>query len=197
MGLRPTQASTQAMLSKGDRPAARVRWKFMGLGGMAQPLRPPWDPRIEGGQSPPSMPTPRKVKLSQAAEGVPMAHHYPFALAWTGNTLDGAYNRNATVTHPGKPALSVSSAPEYAGDATRWNPEDLLGAALSTCHMLTFLALCSKARVEIRGYEDRAEAILDTVDKVARVTQVYLRPVISVGHGTHRSEERRVGDKGR
>src|ERR1035438_7691402 len=228
MGLRPTQASTQAMLSKGDRPAARVRWKFMGLGGMAQPLRPPWDPRIEGGQSPPSMPTPRKVKLSQAAEGVPMAHHYPFALAWTGNTLDGAYNRNATVTHPGKPALSVSSAPEYAGDATRWNPEDLLGAALSTpmaavphpgkpalpvssapeyagdatrwnpedllgaalstCHMLTFLALCSKARVEIRGYEDHAEAILDTVDKVARVTQVYLRPVISVGHGTHQDK---------
>jgi organic hydroperoxide reductase OsmC/OhrA len=117
-----------------------------------------------------------------------MAHHYPFALAWTGNTLDGAYNRNATVTHPGKPALSVSSAPEYAGDATRWNPEDLLGAALSTCHMLTFLALCSKARVEIRGYEDHAEAILDTVDKVARVTQVYLRPVISVGHGTHQDK---------
>ena len=113
-----------------------------------------------------------------------MAHHYPLTLAWTGNTLDGTYNRNATVTSLAKPDLSVSSAPEYAGDASRWNPEDLLGAALSTCHMLTFLALCSKARIEIRGYEDHAEAILDTVDKVARVTQVFLRPVISVGRGT-------------
>jgi organic hydroperoxide reductase OsmC/OhrA len=114
-----------------------------------------------------------------------MAHHYPLTLIWTGNTLEDSYNRNATVTNPGKPPLSVSSAPEYAGDATRWNPEDLLGTALSTCHMLTFLALCSKAKIEILGYEDHAEAILDTVDKVARVTQVYLRPIISVGRGTN------------
>lgn len=113
-----------------------------------------------------------------------MAHSYPLTLTWTGNTLDGTYNRNATVTTAGKPPLAVSSAPEYAGDASRWNPEDLLGTALSTCHMLTFLALCSKAKVQILGYEDHAEAILDTVDKVARVTQVYLRPVISVGRGT-------------
>ena len=113
-----------------------------------------------------------------------MAHHYPLTLAWTGNTLDGAYNRNATVTSLGKPSILVSSAPEYAGDAACWNPEDLLGTALSTCHMLTFLALCSKAKVEILGYEDHAEAVLDTVDKVARVTQVFLRPNIRVARGT-------------
>jgi len=113
-----------------------------------------------------------------------MAHHYPLQLHWTGNTLDGTYNRNATVTTAGKHALSVSSAPEYAGDATRWNPEDLLGTALATCHMLTFLALCAKAKVEVLGYEDHAEAILDTVDKVTRVTQVHLRPVIRVTRGT-------------
>jgi len=113
-----------------------------------------------------------------------MAHHYPLQLHWTGNTLDGSYNRNATVTSAGKHALAVSSAPEYAGDATRWNPEDLLGTALATCHMLTFLALCAKAKVEVLGYEDHAEAILDTVDKVTRVTQVHLRPVIRVTRGT-------------
>jgi organic hydroperoxide reductase OsmC/OhrA len=113
-----------------------------------------------------------------------MAHHYPLQLNWTGNTLDGTYNRNATVTSPGKHALSVSSAPEYAGEATRWNPEDLLGSALATCHMLTFLALCAKAKVAVVGYEDHAEAILDTVDKVSRVTQVHLRPVIRVSRGT-------------
>ena len=113
-----------------------------------------------------------------------MAHHYPLQLHWTGNTLDGTYNRNATVTTAGKQPLAVSSAPEYVGDATRWNPEDLLGTALATCHMLTFLALCAKAKVEVVGYEDHAEAILDTVDKVTRVTQVHLRPIIRVTRGT-------------
>ncbi len=113
-----------------------------------------------------------------------MAHHYPLQLNWTGNTLDGTYNRNATVTTAGKPPIAVSSAPEYTGDPARWNPEDLLGTALSTCHMLTFLALCAKAKVEIVGYEDHAEALLDTVDKVSRVTQVHLRPVIRVARGT-------------
>ena len=113
-----------------------------------------------------------------------MAHHYPLQLNWTGNTLDGAYDRNATITNPGKHPLAVSSAPEYAGDAARWNPEDLLGSALATCHMLTFLALCAKAKVEVVGYEDHAEAVLDAVDKVTRITLVYLRPVIRVTRGT-------------
>ena len=45
-----------------------------------------------------------------------MAHSYPLQLKWTGNTLDGTYNRNATATNPGKPGLAVSSAPEFAGD---------------------------------------------------------------------------------
>jgi organic hydroperoxide reductase OsmC/OhrA len=113
-----------------------------------------------------------------------MAHHYPLQLHWTGHTLDGDYDRNATVTAPGKHPLAVSSAPEYAGDAARWNPEDLLGAALATCHMLTFLALCAKAKVAVVGYEDHAESVLDTVDKVTRVTQVHLRPLIRVPRGT-------------
>jgi len=113
-----------------------------------------------------------------------MAHSYPLHLNWTGNTLDGTYTRNATVTNPAKHPLSVSSAPEYAGDAARWNPEDLLGSALATCHMLTFLALCAKAKVEVVGYEDAAEAVLDTVEKVTRVTQIHLRPVIRVTRGT-------------
>jgi organic hydroperoxide reductase OsmC/OhrA len=113
-----------------------------------------------------------------------MAHPYPLWLTWTGNTLEGTYNRNATVSNPGKPALAVSSAPEFAGDPSRWNPEDLLGSALATCHMLTFLALCAKAKVEILAYEDHAEAILDTVDRVTRITQVRLRPTIRVSRGT-------------
>ncbi|MCX6547411.1 MAG: OsmC family protein [Acidobacteria bacterium] len=124
-----------------------------------------------------------------------MAHSYPLTLTWTGNTLDSTYNRNATVTNPGKHALAVSSAPEYAGDPTRWNPEDLLGSALATCHMLTFLALCAKSKIEIKAYEDHAEAILDTVDKVTRVTRVHLRPVIRVAPGTSKAKVEELFEK--
>ncbi|WP_026852433.1 OsmC family protein [Geothrix fermentans] len=113
-----------------------------------------------------------------------MAHRYPLTLSWTGSTHDAGYSRNATVTATGKHPLAVSSAAEYAGDGGRWNPEDLLGSALATCHMLTFLALCAKAKVEVVGYEDHAEAVLDTVDKVTRITQVHLRPAIRVPRGT-------------
>ncbi len=124
-----------------------------------------------------------------------MAHSYPLTLTWTGNTLDSAYNRNATVTNPGKHPLAVSSAPEYAGDPTRWNPEDLLGSALATCHMLTFLALCAKSKLEVKAYEDHAEAILDTVDKVTRITKVILRPVVRVAPGTSKAKVEELFEK--
>ena len=113
-----------------------------------------------------------------------MAHRYPLKLSWTGNSLDTAYNRNATLSNSQKPSIPVSSAPEYTGNPACWNPEDLLGSALATCHMLTFLALCAKAKVEVVGYEDHAEAVLDTVEKVTRITQVQLHPVIRVARGT-------------
>jgi organic hydroperoxide reductase OsmC/OhrA len=113
-----------------------------------------------------------------------MAHHYPLTLTWTGNSLDATYNRTATLTNDQKPSIAVSSAPEFLGNPACWNPEDLLGSALATCHMLTFLALCAKAKVEVVGYEDHAESVLDTVDKVTRITQVHLHPVIRVTRGT-------------
>ena len=124
-----------------------------------------------------------------------MAHHFPLSLSWTGNSLDASYNRNATLSNAGKVSIAVSSAPEYAGDPTRWNPEDLLGSALATCHMLTFLALCAKSKLEVKAYEDHAEAILDTVDKVTRVTRVHLRPVIRVAPGTSKAKVEELFEK--
>ncbi|MBI3131856.1 MAG: OsmC family protein [Acidobacteria bacterium] len=113
-----------------------------------------------------------------------MAHTYPLTLSWRGTTSSADYTRNAGITNPGKHDLAVSSAPEYAGDPTRWNPEDLLGSALATCHMLTFLALAAKARLEVTAYDDRAEAILDTVEKVTSITEIRLSPSIRVAKGT-------------
>ncbi len=113
-----------------------------------------------------------------------MAYSYPLTLSWRGNTVEGDYTRDAVANAPGKLQLPVSSAPEYAGTAERWNPEDLLGVALATCHMLTFLALASKTRLEVSSYEDHAEAVLDTVEKVTSVTEIILKPTIRVAKGT-------------
>ena len=124
-----------------------------------------------------------------------MAHTYPFTLSWQGNTLADPYPRDATVRAPGKVELPVSSAAEYAGAAERWNPEDLLGAALATCHMLTFLALAAKTRTQVLGYEDRAEAVLDTVDKVTWISEIRLRPIIRVAKGTDPEKVRELFEK--
>ena len=114
-----------------------------------------------------------------------MAHQYPLALSWTGNTMADPYSRDAVASATGKTPIPVSSAPEYAGNGLRWNPEDLLGAALATCHMLTFLALCAKVRIEVTSYEDQAVSVLDTVEKVTCVTEIHLNPIIRVAPGTN------------
>jgi len=117
-----------------------------------------------------------------------MSHTFPLTVRWSGSTLDPAYSRNAELSNPDHLSIPVSSAPAYSGDPTRWNPEDLLGSALATCHLLTFLALASKARIEVKAYEDHAEASLETVDKISRVGEICLRPVIRVAPGTASSK---------
>ena len=124
-----------------------------------------------------------------------MAHTYPFSLSWAGNTLADPYTRNAAAAAPGKPSIPVSSAAEYAGEASRWNPEDLLGTALATCHMLTFLALCAKTRTEILSYEEAAESILDTVEKATFISEIHLRPTIRVAKGTDPAKVRELFEK--
>lgn len=117
-----------------------------------------------------------------------MSHAFPLSLTWQGNTLDPDFSRNAELSNPDHATIPVSSGPAYKGDPTRWNPEDLLGSALATCHMLTFLALASKVRLEVRAYEDHAEAVMETVDKISRITEVRLRPTIRVAPGTDKAK---------
>jgi organic hydroperoxide reductase OsmC/OhrA len=118
-----------------------------------------------------------------------MAGTYPALLSWSGSTLDSDYTRSAQLAKPsGQAGIPVSSVPAFGGDGTRWNPEDLLAGALATCHMLTFLALAAKTRLDVRGYEDTAEAGLETVDRISRVAQVALRPTITVAPGTDRAK---------
>ena len=112
---------------------------------------------------------------------------YPSTVIWTGSTAGRDFNRDAVASAPGKPEIAVSAG---TANAACWNPEDMLCASLSTCHMLTFLALASKVGIDVRQYEGHAEAILETEDKITRVTRIRLTPRITVAAG---SDEFKVG----
>src|SRR4051794_15702766 len=92
-------------------------------------------------------------------------HRYRVAVRWTGNTGQGtsgyrAYSRDHVVEAAGKPPIPGSSDPQFRGDASRWNPEELLVASLSACHKLWYLHLCAEAGVTVTAYEDHAEAVM-------------------------------------
>jgi organic hydroperoxide reductase OsmC/OhrA len=118
------------------------------------------------------------------------AHEYRATVEWTGNRGRGtrdyrAYGREHTVTFPGKPPLAGSSDPTFRGDPGRYNPEELLVAAVSACHMLWYLHLCSASDVVVEEYVDRPEGVMEVAgDGSGRFTRVTLRPFVTIGSGS-------------
>jgi len=116
-------------------------------------------------------------------------HRYATRVEWTGNEGRGtadyrAYSRNHVITAPGRPELAGSSDPAFRGDATRWNPEDLLLASLSSCHMLWYLHLCSAAGIVVTAYRDEAEgSMAEDEGGGGRFTAAVLRPVATLAPG--------------
>jgi organic hydroperoxide reductase OsmC/OhrA len=84
------------------------------------------------------------------------------------------------VSAPGKPTVIAGSAdPAFRGDPQRWNPEELLVASLSQCHMLWVLALCAQAGVTVTGYVDHPSGTMaETTDGGGHFTEVVLRPTV-------------------
>jgi organic hydroperoxide reductase OsmC/OhrA len=88
-------------------------------------------------------------------------HDYRVAVTWTGNLGSGtsayrAYSRDHQISAGGKPDIPCSSDPAFRGDASRYNPEELLVASLSQCHMLWFLHLCAESGIAVTSYRDSA-----------------------------------------
>ncbi len=95
-----------------------------------------------------------------------------------------SYDREHTIASTGKPDLLASADPAYRGDRSKFNPEELLVASLSACHMLWYLHLCAVGGIRVVRYEDQAEGTLATeADGSGRFTQVILRPFIVLGAG--------------
>lgn len=117
-------------------------------------------------------------------------HQYQVEVRWTGNTGQGtagyrAYERAHEISVAGKPIIPGSSDPAFRGDPTRYNPEELLVASLSTCHMLWYLHLCADAKIVVNEYWDNAIGIMtETKDGGGRFTEVTLKPVVTVAAGS-------------
>lgn len=113
-------------------------------------------------------------------------HHYALSIEWTGNLGTGtsdyrAYTRNHLVTAENKPNILASSDPHFRGDKTRYNPEEMLVAALSSCHMLSYLHLCAVNGVVVLEYKDNATGTMaENPDGSGQLTEVTLHPVVKV-----------------
>ncbi|RKR29738.1 OsmC family protein [Arthrobacter oryzae] len=113
-------------------------------------------------------------------------HRYALTVRWTGNLGAGTssyrgYSRDHDVEIPGLPVLRGSADPTFHGDRQRYNPEQLLLAALSQCHMLSFLHVAVKHGVVVTAYEDRAEGLMRTNrDGSGQFESVTLKPAVTV-----------------
>ena len=119
-------------------------------------------------------------------------HQYSLTVKWTGNKGNGTatytgYDRSHTVSIGNKPDLLCSSDAAFRGDKTKYTPEDLLVASISSCHMLWYLHLCSEAGVVVTDYIDNAKGtMVVTDDGGGYFTEVTLYPEVTI---TDRSME--------
>ena len=116
-------------------------------------------------------------------------HRYKTKMEWKGNTGEGtktylSYSRNHEISIPGKETILGSSDPSFRGDASRYNPEELLVSAISSCHMLWYLHLCSVNGIVVTSYEDYAEGImLEEKNGAGQFKEVVLQPMIHIKAG--------------
>ena len=113
-------------------------------------------------------------------------HRYALAVQWTGNLGGGtssyrSYSRDHDVIIPGLPVLKGSADPTFHGDRERYNPEQLLLAALAQCHMLSYLHVAVKHGVVVTDYRDEASGLLRlNRDGSGQFERVTLRPRVTV-----------------
>jgi organic hydroperoxide reductase OsmC/OhrA len=113
-------------------------------------------------------------------------HNYKLTLKWTGNKGSGtsgyrAYDRNHEILIEGKTTLLGSADPTFHGDKTVHNPEDLLLASLSSCHMMSYLHVCVKAGIVVTDYIDNATGVMVVnADGSGRFIEVTLNPIVTI-----------------
>ena len=117
-------------------------------------------------------------------------HRYRSTVVWTGNTGEGtasykAYERAHVISAAGKADIAGSSDASFRGDASRWNPEDLLVVSASTCHMLWYLHLCAVNGVVVLDYRDTAEGVMvEEANGSGAFSRIVLKPQVKLSAGS-------------
>jgi len=113
-------------------------------------------------------------------------HNYTLTVKWTGNTGTGTlgykeFERSHSILVDNKVEILGSSDPAFRGDKTKHNPEDLLLASVSSCHMLWYLHLCAVAGIIVTDYIDNAIGTMtETVNGGGNFTEIILRPTVTI-----------------
>jgi len=127
-------------------------------------------------------------------------HHYRLGLAWTGNRGSGTsgyrdYSRDCVLTADGKPDLLGSADVPFRGDGSRWNPEELLVAALSQCHLLSYLHSAVTHGIVVTAYADAPVGTMSQVGQGGRFTSVVLRPRVTIADPAQVELARRIHEE--
>jgi organic hydroperoxide reductase OsmC/OhrA len=121
-------------------------------------------------------------------------HNYNVKIEWTGNDGEGTrnyrgYRRDHVIRADGKPEILGSSDPAFRGDRSRYNPEELLVASLSTCHMLWYLHLCSENKIIVVSYRDNASGTMkENSDGSGEFVRVDLKPAVTIAPGSDKAK---------
>ncbi|MDP9883825.1 organic hydroperoxide reductase OsmC/OhrA [Sinomonas atrocyanea] len=126
-------------------------------------------------------------------------HHYSVSVTWTGNRGTGTsgvrdFGREHDVALPGLPVLPGTADPAFRGTADRYNPEQLLLAALAQCHMLSYLFEAARAGVVVTGYSDAATGTLKVHGASGEFAEVTLRPRVELADESQRALADRLHD---
>ena len=117
-----------------------------------------------------------------------MDHSYAVRVQWQGNLGTGTsgyrdYGRDLLITAEGNPPIEGSADKPFRGTPERWNPEELLLAALAQCHLLSYLHVATKNGIVVTDYEDDAVGTMQQVGEGGHFTSVTLRPVVTISAG--------------
>lgn len=112
-------------------------------------------------------------------------HRYTSELRWDGSSTASyaTYTREFRVASPRKPLLVGSADPAFRGDPSRHSPEDLLLAAVASCHMLSYLALCARHGIDVLAYADEASGQMTATAQAGKFDEIVLRPRVAIAAG--------------
>lgn len=125
-------------------------------------------------------------------------HSYAVGVQWTGNRGEGtatyrSYGRDHRIRADGKQhEIAGSSDRVFRGDADRWNPEELVIAALAQCHMLSYLHVAAVNGIVVVDYRDEATGTLRQQGDGGQLIEATLRPVVTLAAHHDEADARRA-----